>query len=142
MKCEYRRENGEPASSFDRTENFSVTVTFEVKQPIRRLDLAMALLSGQGSRIFSEVYSDKYQPVEAPAGIFTARFGIFAKYFKPEPYFLTLWAFDFENVEDNVEGVPFPIITDRQGDPAREGKRWGVVRLPLDWQPIEHLKHD
>jgi lipopolysaccharide transport system ATP-binding protein len=137
QKCEYKKLDGTLASLFDRTEEIDVTITFQVKQPVQRLDFAMALITSQGDRVFSEVVSDKFQPVAISEGNFKVAFRIAASFFKPEPYFLTLWAFDFETVEDYVEGVPFPVITDFQGDPSREAKRWGAVRLPLSWQPIK-----
>jgi len=137
VKCEYQKANGQLASSVDRIEDLYVSITFEVMQPIRRLDLAIALVSSQGTRVFSEVYSDQHQTVQVLPGTYTVHFQIAAKFFKPEPYFLTVWVFDFESVEDYVEGVPLPMITDERGDATREAKRWGVVRLPLIWDPLK-----
>jgi lipopolysaccharide transport system ATP-binding protein len=139
-RIDYRRPGGELSSSFDRTENIEVVITLQAKEPVRRMDLSFALITGEGNRVFSGVYSDEHEPTEVSPGIITLRFVISGTYFKPEPYFLTIYALDFESAEDCVENVPFPTITDREGDPEREAKRWGVVRLPLAWELLSQQK--
>jgi lipopolysaccharide transport system ATP-binding protein len=137
LKCEYKKPDGKLGNVFDRTEQMIVTLTFKVHAPIKRFDLAIALINGQGNRVFSEVFSDMFKPTDMGQGIHNVSFSVSASFFKPEIYYLSVWTFDFETVEDFVEGVPFPTITDRLGDPSREAKRWGVVRLPIAWEQIQ-----
>jgi len=129
---------GMPASSIRLTDVLGVAVDFEVTKPLQRFNLAMAVIHGEGLRVFSEHYSDQHDPPDLMPGEYTARFQVPMRFFKLESYFLTLAMNENGKlICDFVEGLLLPEIIDENPDLQIETSRWGVLRVPVTWDMIK-----
>ena len=136
---EFLDENGTPIHRVERAHELRARITFDVREPIRAFDLAMAVTHSGGERVFSESFTDQRKPQPLAAGRYFFEFAFPAHNLKPEAYFLTLLCLDGSEALDFVEGMPLPEIADPNGDSFKESRRWGVVRIPVTWSTPEIL---
>jgi lipopolysaccharide transport system ATP-binding protein len=137
-KLQFLDENGRPAIQFKRSSILTVAVQFHVSQPLKKLDIPMALVHVEGQRIFSESYSDQKEKAVLEPGDYTLRFTLPLQFLKLESYFLVLGLYDSGKHCDLIEGLPMPELVDPECDPYLESRRWGVVRLPVSWDSIQN----
>jgi lipopolysaccharide transport system ATP-binding protein len=124
----------------DRSEVLRIVLCFEIAGRVPEMDIAMAVIHADGTRVFSEVLSESRGRVPLDPGTYSVEFELEARYLKPETYFMTLFFLDAASVLLQVDGLPFPEIVDADGDPYRESRRWGLVRLPVVWRAIERTQ--
>jgi len=137
LRVEYWDAAGKPAFRIPRSSELTVNVYFRVEQPVKQLDLPMAIVHVEGQRIFSESYSDHQPEMELEPGEYMVSFTLPLKYLKLESYFLVVGVFESGRHCDFVEGLPLPELTDEFADPHLESRRWGLVRLPVEWAPVK-----
>ena len=133
QSLEFADPQGRPRQQFLVSEQLVVQISFMLQRPAAAFDLAMAVIHGDGVPVFSESLSDAYPPQPLAAGCYTVSFTIDLKYLKLEAYFLTLYLLDSARALDSVEGIALPEIADPHVDALKEARRWGVVRVPLQW---------
>jgi hypothetical protein len=98
----------------------------------------MAVIHGEGLRVFSEAYSDQYALPDLEPGEYTVSFRVPMRFFKMESYFLTLAMNENGKlVCDFIEGLLLPEIIDENPDLQIETSRWGVLRVPVTWDRIK-----
>jgi lipopolysaccharide transport system ATP-binding protein len=140
----FLNDQGRPRQQFRTEEQLHVQVVFSATRPLARFDIAMALIHGDGTPVFSEMLSDQDEPRPLPTGEYACTFTLDLRYLKLETYFLTLYLLDRGQPLDSVEGIALPAIADPSADPLKETRRWGMVRIPLQWSaptPTTHA-HD
>jgi len=130
-------EQGQPAIRLPATSSLQVEVRFRAERPLKRLDIPMAVTHAEGMRVFSETYSDQFSKADVNPGDYMLRFTLPLRFLKLESYFLTVALIEDGRACDQVDGLPLPEIFDEQADPHLESHRWGVVRIPVEWQPLE-----
>jgi lipopolysaccharide transport system ATP-binding protein len=128
---------GRPASTLRLEDVLTVEVDIHAKKALKRFNLAMAVIHGEGLRVFSESYSDQYDLPDFGPGEFTLRFRVPMRFFKMESYFLTLAMNENGNHCDHVEGLLLPEIVDANPNLQMESQRWGVLRIPVTWDLVE-----
>jgi lipopolysaccharide transport system ATP-binding protein len=129
--------HGRPAICVHLTDVLGVEVDIEVKKPMRQFDLSMAVVHGEGLRVFSEAYSDEHAMPDLEPGKFTLRFHVPMRFFKMESYFLSLTLVHVGRICDHVEGLLLPEIVDENPNLQMESQRWGVLRVPVTWDLIK-----
>lgn len=130
-------EQGQPANRLHQQDSLHVEVKIRVDRPLKRLDIPMAVTHAEGMRVFSETYSDQFEKLNLEKGEYSVRFILPLRFLKLESYFLTVALIEDGRPSDQVDGLPLPEIFNEQADPHLESHRWGVVRLPVEWQPLE-----
>jgi len=75
-----------------------------------------------------------------PAGRRHVQFSFPVAHFKAVPYSLTIYLVDNRGTVAFVEKLPLPNIVDQGEDPFIEARRWGVMRLPLQWSDINSIE--
>jgi lipopolysaccharide transport system ATP-binding protein len=133
----FTSDAGAPLVSCARSEKIHLTVTFNTARPITDFDLAIAVVQPDGTRLFSELWSDGGKTEQIPTGDHRCRFRIAARYFKAGSHSLALAILEKGSLIDFVEDIPLPDITDPTADPLTESHRWGVVRIPVEWTSLE-----
>jgi len=128
---------GDPASRVRLTDSLGVEVDIKVNKTMRKFDLAMAVIHGEGLRVFSEAYSDQHAPTDLKPGKYTLRFQVPMRFFKMESYFLTLAMNENGTHCDHVDGLLMPEIFDENPNLQMESNRWGVLRIPVTWDLIK-----
>jgi lipopolysaccharide transport system ATP-binding protein len=135
---EFFDERGEPVHRIDRAHELHARIAFEVREPIRAFDLAMAVTHSGGERVFSETFTDQRAPQLLAPGSYELDFSFPLRNLKAESYFLTLWCWDGVDALDYVPDVSLPEIVDSHADSYKEARRWGIARVPVQWsQPLE-----
>lgn len=124
---------GESQSEFSTSETLRVVIQFRLNEIVSELDIAIAIVHGDGTRVFSEVFSDQKQVPALAAGRYEVSFGLRLRYLKLESYFLTIYLLRGGEALDVVETIPLPTIVDPHADMTKETHRWGVARIPVDW---------
>ncbi len=104
---------------------------------LRQFNIAMAVTHAEGLRIFSEAYSDQRPLPDLAAGDHLFRFHIPLRFFKLESYFLTVAVNENGKSCDAVDGLLMPEIVDENPHLQMESQRWGVMRLPVTWDPVQ-----
>jgi lipopolysaccharide transport system ATP-binding protein len=128
---------GQPASCVRLADNLGVEMDIQVKKPLRKFNLAMAVIHGEGLRVFSEAYSDQHAMPDLVPGEYTLCFQIPMRFFKMESYFLTLSMNENGKHCDQVDGLLMPEIIDENPNLQMESLRWGVLRVPVTWDLIK-----
>jgi lipopolysaccharide transport system ATP-binding protein len=126
----------EPAQQFLSSEQLRMRVGFAASRPLERLDIAMALVYGDGTPVFSEALSDQVELRSLAPGTYEFEMVLDLKYLKFEPYFLTIYLLDDGRPLDNVDGIALPEIHNPAADAFTESHRWGVARIPIRWSEI------
>ncbi len=114
-----------------------VEVRFRLDQPAKHLDIPMAVTHAEGLRVFSEAYTDQHGKLDLEPGEYLLRFSVPLRFFKLESYFLTIGLFDDGRHADFLEGLPLPEIINEYADSHTESQRWGVLRIPVEWTPVQ-----
>jgi len=128
---------GQPASCVRLSDVLEVEMDFLAKKPLRHFNLSMAVIHGEGLRVFSEAYSDQHDLPDLTLGEYTLRFHVPMRFFKMESYFLSLTLVDNGTCIDSVEGLLMPEIVDENPNLPMESQRWGVLRVPVAWDLIK-----
>jgi len=128
---------GRAASSLQLEDNLGVEVDIKVNKPVRKFNLAMAVVHGEGLRVFSEAYSDQHSMPDLTPGEYTVAFQVPMRFFKMESYFLTLAMNDNGKHCDHVDGLLIPELVDKNSNLQMESQRWGLLRVPVAWDLIK-----
>jgi lipopolysaccharide transport system ATP-binding protein len=129
--------HGQPASSLRLTDTLDVEIDFKAKKPQRQFNFSMAVIHGEGLRVFSEAYSDQHAMPDLRPGEHTLRFHVPMRFFKMESYFLSLTLAENGRICDSVDGLLMPEIVDENPNLQMESQRWGVLRVPVTWDLIQ-----
>jgi lipopolysaccharide transport system ATP-binding protein len=133
---QFLNARGEPAQRLLSSEQLRVRVGFAASQPLERLEVAMALIYGDGTPVFSESLSDQAEPGPLGPGAYEFEMLLDLKYLKFEPYFLTIYLLDNGRPLDSVHSIALPEIHNPAADTFKESHRWGVARIPIRWSEI------
>ena len=137
LEVRFTDNQGGEISTIGPKEELVVTVRIAVTQHLRRFNLAMALVHGEGLRVFSEAYCDEHDLSDLAPGEYLLTFRIPMRFLKMESYFLTLSMNEKSYHCDHVEGILLPEIADDNPNLQMENHRWGVVRIPVRWDEIQ-----
>ena len=137
LTLRFLNENGTPASKVPWRSDLLVQFTFRIDRPVKRLDISMDVIHPEGLPLFSEIYSDQHEPESLEPGEYSAQFSVPLRFLKLESYFLNVTVSEDLKVWDHISGLPMPEMIDEEADPHVEGRRWGVVRVPVRWDSIE-----
>jgi len=129
--------HGQPATSLKLTNVLGVEIDFKAKKLLRQFNLSMAVVHGEGLRVFSEAYSDQHALPDLEPGEYTLRFEVPMRFFKMESYFLSLTLVESGRVCDNIDGLLLPEIVDENPNLQMESQRWGVLRVPVTWDLVQ-----
>ena len=127
---------GRPVASLQLADSLGVEVDFKALKALRQFNLSMAVVHGEGLRVFSEAYSDQHAMPDLAPGEYTLRFEVPMRFFKMESYFLTLVLVESGRVCDHIDGILMPEIVEENLDIQMECQRWGVMRVPVVWNTI------
>jgi hypothetical protein len=141
LRVEFLDQDGKPAFRVQQQSDLTVVVHFSVERLIERLDLTMHLTHVEGQRIFSEQYSGGWPRADVLPGDYEVRFSIPLKYLKLESYFLAIGIVEGSSMCDDLDGLPLPELVNEEADPHIESTRVGLVRIPLNWSPIEAMAY-
>jgi len=136
QRLRFLNGQGELASSIGLNDALTVEVNFEVEKHMREFHMSMAVIHGEGLRVFSEAYTDQHALLELKPGFYTLRFHIPMRFFKMESYFLSVTLVDCGRVSDHLEGILMPQIVDENLNLQMETSRWGVLRVPVTWDIV------
>jgi lipopolysaccharide transport system ATP-binding protein len=137
LRLEFSDPTGRPAFQIPRSADLTVTVHFRVERPVIELDLPIAIVHVEGQKIFSETYSDHRAGMKLEPGDYMVSFTLPLKFLKLESYFITVGLFESGKHCDFIEGLPLPEMVDDTADPLVESRRWGLVRIPVEWTPVK-----
>ena len=137
MRVEFQNSAGQSALQVSRRTDLTVKVHFRVDRPLESLDIAMAAVHVEGQRVFTEFYSDQHERLKISPGEYVLRFSLPLRFLKLESYFLALELLDGGRHCDMVLNLPLPELVDETLDPIVESRRWGIVRIPVSWSPVE-----
>jgi len=137
MRIQFLNSAGEPALQVSRRTDLTVNLHFKITRPIESLDISMALVHVEGQNVFSELYSDQHERPRVPPGEYVVQFTLPLRFLKLESYFLVLEILDGGRHCDMVRNLPLPELVDETSDPHVEARRWGIVRIPVTWTPLE-----
>jgi lipopolysaccharide transport system ATP-binding protein len=129
--------HGQLAASVRLTDTLGVEIDFDVKKPLRQFNVSMAVIHGEGLRVFSEAYSDQHAQPDLAPGQYTVCFHVPMRFFKMESYFLSLTLVEAGGGCDNVDGLLMPEIVAENPNLQMESRRWGVLRVPVTWDLIK-----
>jgi len=128
----------QPASTVRLNDVLTVEVSLSVTKPLQEVNISMAVIHGEGLRVFSEAYSDQYSPPpKLDPGEYMVRFHVPMRFFKMENYFLDVTVVDAGRHCDWVAGMLMPQIVDENPYVQMESNRWGVLRVPVTWDIIK-----
>ena len=136
---QYRNQNSQPLKQCDRSQEIHVRVVFKLTANVKEFDFAMAVTHAEGIKVFSETLSDQHPKPDLSSGTYAMSFIIPAKYLKAGSYSVALCALYKGKVIDFIDGIPAPEIIDRFSNADIEAHRWGLVRIPVSWLPLETL---
>jgi lipopolysaccharide transport system ATP-binding protein len=137
LSVKFMDEQGQPASRVRWDMSLQAEVRFRIERPFSQLDISMAVTHAEGQRVFSESYSDQMPKLRLGCGEYSVRLSIPLRFFKLESYFFVIGLFDEGRYGDLVEGLPMPEVVNENADIYKESHRWGIVRIPVTWNPIE-----
>ncbi len=137
LRAEFTDGEGRAVPQMARTSDLIVKVWFRIDRPLVELEVAMAVVHVEGQRVFSEIYSDQFGNLELQPGEYSVQFSLPLHYLKIESYFLALGLYESGTYCDSIEGLPLPELVDPRSDHLIESRRWGVVRIPVTWSPVE-----
>jgi len=140
LRMRFTDGHGQPATSVRLTDNLGVEMDIKVKKPLRQFNLSMAVVHGEGLRVFSEAYCDQHAMPDLAPGEYTLRFHIPMRFFKMESYFVALTLIENGKICDHVDGLLMPEIVDENPNLQMESQRWGVLRVPVTWDLIKPMK--
>jgi hypothetical protein len=138
---QYQNGNGEPLTKCDRSQDMHVKVVIKLSTEIEEFDFAMAVTHCEGIKLFSETLSDEHNKPDLPLGTYAISFIVPAKYLKIGAYSIALCALHKGRVIDFLDGLPAPEIVDNKANGDIEAHRWGLVRVPVSWMPLEKLSN-
>jgi len=130
---------GQPVGRMEKSGELVVEARFVVESPVNSLDIPMAIVHADGTKIFSEAYSDQFSKLHLEKGDYAVRFSIPLKFFKLESYSLILGLFDHSGCLDIIEGLPLPELFDDRADPHMEAGRLGFMRIPVEWDAVKPI---
>lgn len=136
LSVKFLNQQGKQVARLGHTEDLLVEVRFRIDQPTDTLDIPMAIVHAEGTKIFSEAYSDQFKKLKLGVGEYTVQFSIPMKFLKLESYSLAVGLFDGPRHGDFVEGLPLPELVNEEADSHMETHRWGLVRIPVEWKPV------
>jgi lipopolysaccharide transport system ATP-binding protein len=140
LSLRFLDEQGRPASWIALPGSLVVEVRFRADQPLKRLDVPMAVTHMEGLRVFSETYADQHGKLNLEPGEYLLRFSVPLRFFKLESYFLGIGLFEDGRQGDFVDGLPLPEFVNQNADPHTESQRWGVVRIPVEWSEVQPVR--
>jgi lipopolysaccharide transport system ATP-binding protein len=132
--------HGEPLHRIRRSDRLRVRITFRVAMQLPAVDVAMAIVYRDGQPIFSQTYSDQESVGPLTAGDHQIEFAFDPQYLMIDVYSLVLNISSDGRVLDYVEGIPIPELYDPDVDAFKESRRWGLVRLTVQWTRLERLQ--
>jgi lipopolysaccharide transport system ATP-binding protein len=136
LRARFTDQTGKPVTSMRIDDELEVELDFVALKPLRKFDLSMAVIHGEGLRVFSEAYSDQHVLQDLAAGEHTLRFQIPMRFFKMESYFLSLTLVESGRACDHVDGLLMPEIVSDDPNLQMESSRWGVLRVPVTWDVV------
>ena len=139
VRLRFTNDRGDAVSQVKLSDILGVEVDITVKKPLRQFNLAMAVIHGEGLRVFSEAYSDQHAMPDLPPGDYRLCFHVPMRFFKMESYFLVLSMNEGGKACDDVEGLLMPEIVDDSPNVQMENLRWGVLRVPVTWDIIQPI---
>ncbi len=128
---------GKPASSLHLEDVLGVEVDFAVAIPSKQFNFSMAVVHGEGTRVFSEGYCDQYETPDLAPGEYTVRFEVPMRFFKMESYFLSMTLSERGRPLDHIDGLLLPEMVNENPNIQMESNRWGVMRMPVTWATIK-----
>jgi len=134
---QYRGKDGSPVGQCDRSQEFCMRIAIKLTAPVKEFDLAIGFTHAEGIKVFSEVLSDRYPKADLSQGDYVVSVTIPARFLKVGSYSVALCALYEGRVIDAVDGIPAPEIVDPLADKNIESHRWGVVRIPVVWVPVQ-----
>jgi lipopolysaccharide transport system ATP-binding protein len=137
LRVRFTDGKGDPASRLRLEDTLGVEMDIQVQRPLRQFNVSMAVIHGEGLRLFSEAYSDQYAQPDLEPGKFTLRFQVPMRFFKMESYFLSLTLNEKGHTCDHIDGLLLPEIVAENPNLQMETHRWGVLRVPVTWSPIK-----
>jgi lipopolysaccharide transport system ATP-binding protein len=137
LSLKFLNQHGEQVARLGHTEDLTIEIRFRIDQPVDTLDIPMAILHADGTKIFSEAYSDQFKKLKLGVGEYRVRFSIPMRFLKLESYSLIVCLFDGPRFGDMVEGLPLPELINEEADAHMETCRLGLVRIPVAWQPVD-----
>src|ERR1035437_2014765 len=140
LSLRFLDEQGRPASRIALPGSLVVEVRFRADQPLKRLDVPMAVTHMEGLPVFSETYADQHGKLNLEPGEYLLRFSVPLRFFKLESYFLGICLFVDGRQGDFVDGLPLPVFVNQNADPHTESQRWGVVRIPVEWSEVQPVR--
>jgi lipopolysaccharide transport system ATP-binding protein len=123
--------DGQPIERLTRSDHIQFQIHLEVRDAVAAPLVAMAVLHGDQQPVFSE-FTRLPRALSPGHHLIAGTFSAAA--LKPETYFFNCFLFDGEKELDRAGGHPLPEILDPAGDPLVEARRWGIVRVPVEWQ--------
>lgn len=133
----FKDDSGRPLTTCRRGDSIHLEIAFEVNKSVDEFDIAIAILLPDGTRLFSELWSDVHPRRTINRGAYLCRLRIPARFLRAGGHLLTLAALSSGRLSDLIEGIPLPEVTDPGSDPFTESHRWGSVRVPVEWAEIE-----
>jgi lipopolysaccharide transport system ATP-binding protein len=137
LRLRFVNGQGRPAASIFLADVLTVEVDFVAQKHMQEFSMSMAVIHGEGLRVFSETYTDQYEPLDLKPGEYTVRFHVPMRFFKMESYFLSVTLVDSGRVCDHLEGLLMPEIVDENPNLHTETNRWGVLRVPVTWDVVK-----
>lgn len=139
LSVKFLDPQGRPVTRIKCVDDLVVLVRFRVNHTVRTLDIPMAIVHSEGIRIFSEAYSDQHEKLQLEPGEYEVQFSIPLRFLKLEAYSLAIGLFDGPRYGDFIDGLPLPDLYNEEADMHMETLRWGVVRIPVRWDPVRTL---
>jgi len=136
-RLSFRDGQGRPALQVNLNDTLDVEVAFQIYQPIKQINVAMAVVHSEGLRVFSEAYCDQHALPDLMPGYYTLRFHVPMRFFKLESYFLVLAMSGDGRPCDHIDGLLMPEIVNENSNLQMENHRWGVLRIPVTWDEIK-----
>jgi len=136
QSVQFLDEQGRPSYAVESSNRLRVVVRFTLSRSVERFDMAMAIIHGEGSAVFSESLSDRRPPGPLEPGAYCCAFELEARYLKLEPYFLTIYLADDGRTLDHVDNVSLPEVVNPKADSLKETHRWGLARIPVEWSDV------
>ena len=125
--------SGNPTERVSRQDQLRFSVEVTVRDTVKKPLISIGVMHGDQQAVFSEFCR---LPRELSPGQHRISGHFSASALKPESYFFNVFLFDGEAQLDRVDGHSLPEIVDPTGDPLIEGRRWGIVRVPVVWDEI------
>jgi len=136
LRIRFLNQQGKLAPTVHLNDTLTVEVDLEVQKHLREFNMAMAVVHGEGLRVFSEAYSDQHALLDLKQGKYTVRFHVPMRFFKMESYFLGVTVVESGRHCDTADGLLMPEIVDENPNVQMETHRWGVLRVPVNWDVL------